>query len=227
MDVGSPSRPASARPTRVRLAGPGAAAGALAALTFAAVHALLISDIWYSLVAMLAAGAVCGATIGWSYGRLFEPSIRSWLGYNASYVIALAVLGVMSVAVFEPRITMAELLTTDGPPSDLIGAAFPMTILLTLGAAVVLSVLFGRTWAAFGAVLATCSVLVALLGLNISVIGLIQIPTGSLSLVAELFGLIVVLAASFAAVFMALVWRQFGARPFGFYALREHETARL
>ena len=70
-------------------------------------------SIWYSLVAMPVAGAVCGATIGWSYGRLFEPSIRSWLGYNASYVIALAVLGVMSVAVFEPRITMAELLTTD------------------------------------------------------------------------------------------------------------------
>jgi len=162
---------------------------------------------------MLVAGAVCGATIGWSYGRLFEPSIRSWLGYNASYVIALAVLGVMSVAVFEPRITMAELLTTDGPPSELIGAAFPMTILFTLGAAVVLSVLFGRTWATFGVVLATCSVLVALLGLNISVIGLIQIPTGSLYLVAELFGLIVVLAASFASVFMALVWRQLGARP--------------
>jgi len=52
------------------MGGGGAAAGALAALTFAAVHALLISDIWYSLVAMLAAGAVCGATIGWSYGRL-------------------------------------------------------------------------------------------------------------------------------------------------------------
>ena len=123
-----------------------------------ATPASLISDIWYSLVAMMAAGAACGATIGWSYGRLFEPSIRTWLGYNASYVIALAVLGLVSVAAFEPKITMAELLTTDGPPSDLIGAAFPMTILFTLGAAVILSVLFGRTLAAFGAIFVTCSV---------------------------------------------------------------------
>ena len=211
MGLGGPRRPASARPTRVQLAVPGAAAGALSALTFAAVHALMISDIWYSLVAMTVAGAACGATIGWSYGRLFEPSIRTWLGYNASYVIALAVLGLVSVAAFEPRMTMAELLTTDGPPSDLIGAAFPMTILFTLGAAVIVSVLFGRTLAAFGAIFVTCSVLVAFLGLNISVIGLIQIPTTSLYLVAELFGLIVVLAGSFAAVVMAIAWRELGA----------------
>ncbi len=200
------------RPTRPKLVVPGAVAGAVAPLTFAAAHALLISDIWYSAVGMMIAGAACGATIGWSYGRLFDPSIRTWLGYNASYVIALAVLALASVAAFEPRMTMAELLTTDGPPSDLIGAALPMTILFTLGAAATLSVLFDRTLAGFGAIFVTCSVLVALLGLNVSVIGLIQIPTNSLYLVAELFGLIVVLAGSFAAVVIALAWKQFGAR---------------
>ena len=191
---------------------PGAAAGALAALMFAAVHALWITDIWFSLVPMTIAGAACGATIGWSYGRLFEPSIRTWLGYNASYVIALAVLGLVSVAVFEPRTTMAELLTLDGPPTDLIGDALPLTIAFTLGTAVVLSVLFGRTLAAFGAILVTCSVLVALLGLDISVIGLIRIPTSSLYLVVELAGLIVVLAGSFAVVVIALAWGGLGAR---------------
>ena len=194
------------------LAGPGAAAGALAAFAFATVHALLISDIWRSLVAMLAAGAICGATIAWSYGRLFQPSIRSWLGYNASFVVALGALGVMSVAIFEPRMTMAALLTVHGPPSDLILAASPLTILVTLGAAVVMSLLFGRTWAASATILATCSVLVALLGLNVSVIGLVQIPTSSLYLVAELFGLIIVLAASFSAVFVSLLWRRWPRR---------------
>jgi hypothetical protein len=192
--------------------GPGAAAGALAALTFAAVHALWITDIWFSLVPMMIAGAACGATIGWSYGRLFEPSIRTWLGYNASYVIALAVLGLVSVAAFEPRTTMAELLTLDGPPADLIGDAFPLTIVFTLGTAVVLSVLFGRTLAAFGAILVTSTVLVALLGLDVSVIGLIRIPTSSLYLVVELAGLIVVLAGSFAAVVIVLAWDELGAR---------------
>jgi len=194
------------------LAGPGAAAGALAAFAFAVVHALFISEIWRSLVAMLAAGAICGATIAWSYGRLFAPSIRSWLGYNAGFVLAIGALGAMSVAIFEPTTTMAALLTRHGPPSDLIGAAAPLTILVTLGAATAMSLLFGRTWAAFATILTTCSVLVALLGLNVSVIGLVQIPTSSLYVVAELFGLIIVLAASFAAVFMALLWRRWPRR---------------
>ncbi|HEY4753302.1 MAG TPA: hypothetical protein VIH37_08460, partial [Candidatus Limnocylindrales bacterium] len=184
----------------------------LAALAFAAVHALWITDIWFSLVAMMVAGAVCGATIAWSYGRLFEPSIRTWLGYNAGYVVALAVLGLVSVAVFEPRTTMAEVLTLDGPPLDLIGDALPLTIAFTLGTAVVLSALFGRTPGAFGAILATCAVLVVLLGLDVSVIGMIRIPTDSLYLVVELAALIVVLAGSFAAAVIALAWSQFGAR---------------
>jgi hypothetical protein len=207
-----PELPASARRGGVRLVVPGAAAGALAALVFAAVHALWITDIWFSAVPMMVAGAACGATIGWSYGRLFQPSIRTWLGYNASYVIALAVLGLVSVAVFEPRTTMAELLTLGGPPLDLIGDAFPLTIVFTLGTAAILSLLFGRRLAAFGAILVTCTVLVALLGLDVSVIGLIRIPTESLYLVVELAGLIVVLAGSFAAVVIALAWGELGAR---------------
>jgi hypothetical protein len=190
----------------------GAAAGGLAALTFAAVHALWITDIWFSLVPMMIAGAICGASIGWSYGRLFEPSIRSWLGYNASYVIALAILGLVSVAVFEPRTTMAELLTMNGPPADLIGEAFPLTIAFTIGAAVILSLLFGRTLAAFGAILVTCIVLMALLGLDVSIIGLIRIPTEALYLVVELAGLIVLLAGSLAGVVIVLAWSEFAAR---------------
>jgi hypothetical protein len=204
--------PASQRTRGARLAGPGAAAGAIAALTFAVVHALWITDIWFSLVPMMIAGAACGASIGWSYGRLFVPSIRSWLLYNASYVIALAVLGMVSVALFEPRTTIAELLTLDGPPADLIGDALPLTIAFTIGTAVVLSLLFGRTAAAFGAILVTCSVLVVLLGLDVSIMGLVRIPTESLYLVVELAGLIVVLAGSFAAVTIALAWGEFGAR---------------
>lgn len=198
---------------RARLAVPGAAAGALAALAFAAIHALWITDIWFSAVPMMIAGAVCGATIGWSYGRLFEPSIRTWLGYNASYVIALAVLALVSVAVFEPRTTMAEVLTLDGPPVDLIGAALPLTIAFTFSTALILGALFGRTPAAFGTILATTSVLVVLLGLDVSVIGLIRIPTESLYLVVELAALIVILAGSFAALVVALAWGQLNGRP--------------
>jgi hypothetical protein len=109
---------------------------------------------------------------------------------------------------------MAELLTLDGPPGDLIGDAFPLTIVFTLGTAVILSVLFGRTPAAFGAILVTSSVITALLGLDVSLIGMVQIPTSSLYLVVELAGLIVVLAGSFAAVVIALAWGELGARSY-------------
>jgi hypothetical protein len=207
--VGSPTSP---EPSRLRLVVSGATAGALAALAFAVVHALWITDITFSLVPMMIAGALCGATIAWSYGRLFTPSVRTWLGYNASYVISLAVLGLVSVAVFEPRTTMAELLTMDGPPTDLIGDAFPLTIAFTLATAATLGVLFGRTLVAFGATLVTCSVLMALLGLDISIIGLVQIPASSLYVVVELTGLIVVLAGSFAVIVIALAWSGLGAR---------------
>jgi hypothetical protein len=52
---------------------------------------------------------------------------------------------------------------------------------------------------------------VALLGLDVPVIGLILIPTSSLYLVVELAGLIVVLAGSFAALVIALAWGELGA----------------
>jgi hypothetical protein len=191
--------------TAVVFAAAGAASGALSSLIFALVHAIVISDIWNTAVVLVAAGALCGASIGWSYGRLFEPSVRSWLAYCGGYVMMLGLLGAVSVALFEPVTTMAALLATDGPPSELIEAALPVTILYTLGAALVLAWLVGRPWSAFATILLTCGILVALLGLNVSVIGLVEIPAGSLYLVVEMFGLVLLLAGTFAAVFLALM----------------------
>src|SRR5262245_56624016 len=48
-------------------AGIGALAGAFAALVFTIVHQIVISPIWFALPAMLAAGALCGTCIAWSY----------------------------------------------------------------------------------------------------------------------------------------------------------------
>jgi hypothetical protein len=72
----------------------GTVAGAISAFSFALIHDLLISDIWFSLPALLAAGAICGFCLGWTYGLLFKaPSIHSWLQYNALYVGMLALIG--------------------------------------------------------------------------------------------------------------------------------------
>jgi len=202
----SGARPIAATPSpAVVFAAAGAASGSLSSVAFALIHAIVISDIWNTAVVLVAAGALSGASIGWSYGRLFEPSARSWLAYCGGYVVMLGLLGVVSVALFEPMTTMTALLATDGPPSELIEAALPVTILYTLGAALVLAGLVGWSWSAFATILVTCAVLVALLGLNVSVIGLVEIPAGSLYLVAEMFGLVLLLAGTHAAVFLALM----------------------
>ena len=61
--------------------------------------------------------------------------------------------------------------------------------------------------------LLTCSVLVLLLGLNVSAMGLVAIPRSSLYLVAEMFALILVLNVAYVLVFIflerkSLLWRR-------------------
>jgi len=172
----------------------GAFSGLVSTLVFTIVHAIFISDIWFMLLPMLTAGALCGALLSWSYRLLVTtPSQHGWLAYNLIYITLFGLLGVASVLFFEPVTTMAAVVTLNGPPTALIDQAMPMTIVFTLGMAVVVTLLYGRSITKFFAVLITCTVLVALLGLNVSAIGLVEIPSGSLVVIAELFGLIVVL----------------------------------
>lgn len=183
----------------------GAFSGIVSTLIFTIVHDIFISNIWFMLLPMLVAGALCGALLSWSYRLLVvTPSWRSWLIYNLIYVVLFGLLGVVSVLFFEPVTTMAAVVTLNGPPTALIDQAMPMTIVFTLGMAALITLLYGRSITKFLAVLLTCTVLVALLGLNVSAIGLVDIPSGSLVVIAELFGLIVVLNAVYVVVYMVL-----------------------
>ena len=183
----------------------GALAGAASVVIFAIVHHVFISDIWYSLLTMTVAGSVCGLCVAWTYQLLFDVhSASSFVRYNVVYVAMFVLLGAASVLVYEPVTTIAALTETDEPPLELIRRAMPMTVLFTLGTATLLSVLYGRSRRHFGAILLTCTVLILLLGLNVSVIGLVEIPSGSLYLVAELFGLIAVINLAYVASFIVL-----------------------
>lgn len=187
-----------------------AAAGAISAFVFTIIHDIFISDIWFSLVALLLAGAVCGLCVGWSYALLMaNPSLGSWLGYNLLYVALFVLLGVTSVLIFEPVTTVAALIAENAPPDDLIRQALPITAVFTLVMAAVISLLYGRSWLHFGAILLTCTVLVLLLGLNVSTIGLVDIPHGSFYLVVEMFSLIIALNAVFVAAFITLERKSF------------------
>jgi len=183
----------------------GILAGTASALVFTFVHDLLISDIWDMLPIMVAAGAVCGLCVGWTYGRLFDaPSIGSWLGYNLVYLVMFGLLGITSIVVFDPVTTLAEVIEDEGPIDELIRIALPMTVLFALATVAVISVLFVRRRSDIGPILLTVSILVLFLGLNVSAIGLVDIPRDSTYLVAELFGLIVIINAAFAAAFLML-----------------------
>jgi hypothetical protein len=184
----------------------GTVAGAVSTFVFTGVHHIFISNIWFSFPFMLVAGVLCGASIAWSYALLsLRFSVRGWLGYNLIYVLVLILLGATSALLFEPVVSMAALMQANGPPDALIAQALPMTFVFTLLAAVAITLLYGRSLKHFGVVLLTTTVLVLLLGLNISALGLVSIPRGSFYLVAEFLALVVLLAAVYAALFVVLV----------------------
>jgi hypothetical protein len=171
-------------------------------------HDITISDIWAMAPIMLFAGAICGLCVGWSYSLLVDQhSIASWLKYNLLYVLMLILLGVISVLIFEPTMSFAALMALNGPPDQLIAQALPMTFVFTLLSSVVISFFYKRGWKEFGTILLTALILVLLLGLNVSAIGLISIPRGSLYLVAEFLGLVIFINLVYVVCFIAISGR--------------------
>jgi len=180
-------------------------AGLVSALVFAIIHHIFISNIWFSLLIMVFAGAACGLCIGWTYGLIFpSPIIRSWVLLNLLFVTMFALLGIVSVLVYEPVTSIAALVFANEPPDELIRLAMPMTVVFTMVMALAVSLVFGRNWKHYAAIFITCVTLVLFLGLNVSVIGLVTIPVGSFYLVLELFALILALDLVYAAVFLGL-----------------------
>jgi hypothetical protein len=183
----------------------GVLAGALSAISFALIHALFISNIWFSVVPMMVAGSLCGLGISWSFRVVVrQPSLGSWLGYNALFVAMLALLGLTSELLFEPITTIPALLQLGGPPDDLFQQAMPLTVTFTLMSAVILSLLYRCGWRGFGAILIASALLVSLLGLNVSIMGLVYIPRADLYRILELYGLILSLGLVYIALFAAL-----------------------
>jgi hypothetical protein len=188
----------------------GAAAGAVSAFLFTALHHLVISDIWATLPLMMAAGALCGVCVAWSFSRLFPaPTQASWIGYNLFYVALLVLLGVASIVVFEPVTTAAALLAADEPPRELMRMATPLTVAFILASTALIWWLWGRNLVDVAAILLTCAVLLVLVGTNVAILGLVHIPMGTVPLVAKFFGLVLALDAGYVGAFLALERQQF------------------
>ena len=211
-DLGEPILELTDAPTANFLRS-GTIAGLVSALIFTIVHQIFISDIWFSIPIMLIAGALCGPSLGWSYGVLVSvPTLKNWLAYNLVYMAMFGILGAVSVAAFDPITTVEALIEVNESPNELIGKAMPLTVVFTFLMAGIVTVLSTRRWANFGSALLACVILVLSLGLNVSIIGLVSLPSGSLYLVVELFALILALGVVFAVAFAILERKQLSPR---------------
>jgi hypothetical protein len=183
----------------------GAVAGAIATLIFTWIHELMISNIWNTLSFMLLAGALCGILIAWSYFMLVkEVRMISWLMYNLIFFLMFILLGVLSVFLFDPVTTVAELIVQNKAPTHLLSKVTPLLIVFLFGMTLIIGIFFKANWKQYLAVLITCFVLIIFLGTNVAIIGLVDIPTTSFYLVLNFFLLQLALAVVYAVSFWVL-----------------------
>jgi hypothetical protein len=196
-----------------RFALSGAIAGAGATLAFTLIHGLLISDVSFTLAMMLPAGAACGALVAWSYAFLARrPSVGGWLFYNFLYLGMFFLLTAVTFGVFEPQTTMAAVMVDNGIYWDMIGRAMPVTAVFTLASAVVMTLIYDRSLQNLAVLTVTCSVLMLILGHNISAMGLVAIPRSGYYLVAEMLGLILAINGVYVLVFVLLERKRLAGR---------------
>lgn len=192
----------------------GAIAGSLTVLAFAVLHDIWISDIWFNIAPMVLSGALCGLSIVWSYQATTpEHSRIRWWGYNAACALLLVGLGAASFLILEPRFTMAEIMNADDALARLLPPAMPLIIGGTLVGTLALWLAFGRRRSALLPTLVTQALLMFLVGHNLAILGLVDIPTDQWYRVAEFVGVTFFLAACFALASMALASIRLRSRP--------------
>lgn len=198
----------------VSSAGAGAAAGVVATTVFTIAHHLFISPIWWAFPFMAVAGAVCGTVLVWCFTTLVEArTARSWAVFVGLFTLMFGLLAVASSIVYEPIITMAEVVGSTGGNPIPIGESLGLIVVFTLGWATLLSVVYRQGWTGFAAALAATTILMLTLGVNVSTMGLVEIPTTGWVLVLEFFGYLVALGVSFGLSYysIARVWQR--SRP--------------
>jgi hypothetical protein len=192
----------------------GAIAGASTAVAFAALHHLLISDIWFSLLPMMAAGAVCGLCLAWAYVVVFEATTpATWLRYNLEFLALFVVLGALSFLLFEPVYTIQGLVAGTEAPDRLLGVAIPLAAGFGVIAGAAISALRGRTLRKATAIVTTCVVLSVLLGHNAAILGMVHMTMEAVPLLAQFYGLMAAILVGNATAFVILERRRLFAAP--------------
>jgi hypothetical protein len=183
----------------------GAAAGTVTTVLFIALHGALISTIWAMVVPMAISGGLCGLSIAWSYKKVADPSsMPHRFALNAAYLATLLALGVVSVALYEPEWALAELIVENPLLGDLFSRVVPLMVVYAIGASLAVWAAFGRVRSSLLPILVSEVLLVVLLGNNVAIIGLVDIPAGSWYLVVEMLGLVAFLGITYSVAFPVL-----------------------
>ncbi len=183
----------------------GAASGTITVLLFTLLHALLISDIWFNVVPMMVAGAVCGASLVWSYrAAVADHAPRRWLAYVGACSGLLITLGIVSLVVLEPRFTMTDLVDNDEALGLLLPPALPLMGAATVVGTGLLWLWLGRRPRALVPLLVSQLLLVFFVGHNLAILGLIEMSSDLLVGLAEFVGLTLLLGGLFAAGVIAV-----------------------
>lgn len=188
----------SGEDVRARNLAAGAAAGVVAVLVFTVLHQIFINPIWWMLPIMAIAGAGCGLCLAWGYAELVpSQSWQTWWGYIGLFNIMFGLLALASAIIYEPIITMAEMVESSGGNPIPMSETLPLMIVFTLGWAGLLTLIYKGGWRGFGAASATIAVLMLLLGFNLSTVGLVDVPTEGRILLVEFFGFVTALSVTY------------------------------
>lgn len=184
----------------------GAVAGVVSVTVFTFLHQVFINPIWWMFPIMAIAGAACGLCLAWCYETLVSyPSWPTWWGYIGLINVMFGLLAWVSAVIYDPIISMAEMVESSGGNPIPISETLPLMIVFTLGWAGLLTAIFKAGWRGFGAASATIAVLMLLLGFNLSTVGLVDVPTEGWILLVEFFGYVTALSVTYGLTHTALM----------------------
>jgi hypothetical protein len=193
------------RPAMPRILASGAIAGTATTVGFAALHHVLISNIWFSLLPMLAAGAVCGLCLAWSYRVTSDaPSPAGWLLYNLLFVGLFVLLGAVSFLLYEPVYTIPGLVSGVESPDMLLRKAIPLSAGFGLITGIGMSLVRGRSVHRATSLIVTSVAITVLLGHNTAILGMVHMTQEAVPLLVQFYGLIAVIMVGNAAIFLLL-----------------------
>ncbi|MHA2503534.1 MAG: hypothetical protein ACXAE3_11770 [Candidatus Kariarchaeaceae archaeon] len=181
--------------------------GLLACIVFNIFHQITISNIWNMSAFMLPVSALAGFTLLSSYGVLYGDFVTFTFSiYIVYHTLSLTALSLVSVIVFTPRYNSATVINDTGgaPPPQMIRDAFPLTIAWMLVSTIVIVLLVNPTLVGFLSTLAASATLFLTLGLNLSILGLVELEPQHRYLVHKFLAMNVGLGLSFLVIYLPL-----------------------